>query len=747
MGRKYARGDRAWGICGRSARKMLLKDMVFDGRYPNMRVDPAWFEPKDPLDYAPKVDDPVALWRPAPDNWIVEATLALSGIAGNDFVLTWSGVSPVAQIERYDLFAKATDDEDWQHYGSYTPTYDQFGGVVDPATTASIPLFYYTHLFMLVARDSSGGSGAAYLQNERYGVQAEFHIMGSNASATTHPFGRDMFSLREYFPGDGGASEVRRETTGMYYGYISTSTLGYGPNNADNSTTPPTGAVKYTQATTPFSIGTIKCAMGWNKYQNYLWFINGQFDGASPRTDFIYVDEEGNFTALTTPTARHGRGFRQLTWTDEDGVMYLVEKSDAAAGQGTIVLKKFPGIGEPPVVATTSYPTPAFLGLGSSMTATTRIYGYGEVYIPELGYVFIPRIITQNNDTANVPWRVPFHKDWDVNEELVGEELPATLNGAVTFSYAPELGILVCGVSDSYNSSTRYPLWSGDGGTTWNTCVDLSYAGSHLLNRCPFIKWYPEVGMFVATSVQLTNNGICAFFSRDGKNWIILGRFLGTTTSNTSGNYLDVQYVPRELVEPEYATLDPNSGQTNSVLSNDNLTVTVTQSVAGQRYGSFGKAEGKYYWEVSIDSGANSVTAPRCGILRRGISPDTQAFISSQTGACFAVVRPKADWDLYEFSTSATATGVGSQLSVGDRMIFALDIDARKFWFGQNGSWLNGDPEAGTGGLDLPYSVWTPSVGASGVSSNPLVMTFHNEPSKLSYTPPTGFGPFTRGIY
>jgi len=67
MAKQYARGERAWGICGRSGRKMLLKDMVFDGRYPNMRVDPAWYEAKHPQETLPRVEDPVALYRPSPE--------------------------------------------------------------------------------------------------------------------------------------------------------------------------------------------------------------------------------------------------------------------------------------------------------------------------------------------------------------------------------------------------------------------------------------------------------------------------------------------------------------------------------------------------------------------------------------------------------------------------------------------------------------------------------------------------------
>lgn len=67
MAKKYARGSRAWGICGRSGAKALLKDLVFDGRFPNMRVLPDWYEGKHPQETLTKVDDPVALFRPSPE--------------------------------------------------------------------------------------------------------------------------------------------------------------------------------------------------------------------------------------------------------------------------------------------------------------------------------------------------------------------------------------------------------------------------------------------------------------------------------------------------------------------------------------------------------------------------------------------------------------------------------------------------------------------------------------------------------
>lgn len=106
MAQKYARGTRAWGICGRSGRKMLLRDMVFDGRYPNMRVDPAWFEGKHPQEYLPKIDDPIALWRPAPENPLAPSQPVLTlETVDLTAALTWTpAVSDLTEMKSYTVF-------------------------------------------------------------------------------------------------------------------------------------------------------------------------------------------------------------------------------------------------------------------------------------------------------------------------------------------------------------------------------------------------------------------------------------------------------------------------------------------------------------------------------------------------------------------------------------------------------------------------------------------------------------------
>lgn len=63
----YARGDKAWGECARSGRKMLRKNMVEDGYIKGLLVDPEWRDGEHPQEHIEDVDDPVALFNPAPD--------------------------------------------------------------------------------------------------------------------------------------------------------------------------------------------------------------------------------------------------------------------------------------------------------------------------------------------------------------------------------------------------------------------------------------------------------------------------------------------------------------------------------------------------------------------------------------------------------------------------------------------------------------------------------------------------------
>lgn len=66
-GSKYAQGSVAWGLCNRCGLKFFLRDLVFDGYYPGLRVCIECYDSKQPQEFLVDVTDPEALWKPAPD--------------------------------------------------------------------------------------------------------------------------------------------------------------------------------------------------------------------------------------------------------------------------------------------------------------------------------------------------------------------------------------------------------------------------------------------------------------------------------------------------------------------------------------------------------------------------------------------------------------------------------------------------------------------------------------------------------
>ena len=181
MPRKYARGDNAVGICGRSGRKMLLRDMVFDGRYPNMRVDPEWYEGKHPQEEIVRVDDPVALYRPAPPNFDSVAPQISAVFNGANIDVTWTaGSSDEGIILSYTLF-RSLDDGSYTEVGTFPVVRDWEGRVI------STPLSYtqvgflggVTYRFYVVA--NGGIFSLASNIAEAFQVVAVEYVLGSTA--------------------------------------------------------------------------------------------------------------------------------------------------------------------------------------------------------------------------------------------------------------------------------------------------------------------------------------------------------------------------------------------------------------------------------------------------------------------------------------------------------------------------------------------------------------------------------------
>lgn len=134
-GSKYATGDRAWGLCQICGLRFLLRDLVFDGYYPNLRVCVPCYDPRQPQEFLVDVTDPTALWKPSPE-WGPE-NQALSGeVFANDAQLSWTECILRGQprVNTYLLYRSVSND-----------------GVNFTASVliATLPVLYYTDLAAL----------------------------------------------------------------------------------------------------------------------------------------------------------------------------------------------------------------------------------------------------------------------------------------------------------------------------------------------------------------------------------------------------------------------------------------------------------------------------------------------------------------------------------------------------------------------------------------------------------------------
>ncbi|WP_341632078.1 hypothetical protein [Sphingomonas agri] len=179
-------------------------------------------------------------------------------------------------------------------------------------------------------------------------------------------------------------------------------------------------------------------------------------------------------------------------------------------------------------------------------------------------------------------------------------------------------------------------------------------------------------------------------------------------------------------IGPAPATLNPSdTSGANIALSNGNLTATTSASgIQGVR-SNHSVSSGKYYWEVHRDVFADS-NIP-------GVADSSASFTASYWA--LTANAHAAGWFgttlRYNTTTQTTASPAGM-------LGFALDATAKKLWVRDSTGWLNGDPVAGTGGLDITgigtpiYAGWQGDTGDKA--------TYNFGQTMFTYTPPTGYG-------
>lgn len=117
-GGTYARGSLAWGICQRCGLRALLNDLVFDGRFQWLRVHPECFEDKHPQERMIPLRDPIALYRPSPEDNDITTPVLVAQKVGNAILLEWTRATTQGpRIEGYIVYRSDNGDNPVQLIG------------------------------------------------------------------------------------------------------------------------------------------------------------------------------------------------------------------------------------------------------------------------------------------------------------------------------------------------------------------------------------------------------------------------------------------------------------------------------------------------------------------------------------------------------------------------------------------------------------------------------------------------------
>ena len=229
-----------------------------------------------------------------------------------------------------------------------------------------------------------------------------------------------------------------------------------------------------------------------------------------------------------------------------------------------------------------------------------------------------------------------------------------------------------------------------------------------------------------ATAATVKPSGVT--ISAAGDNGVGIDSLLDTPTNytpgsgNAAGNYATISGVD-------------NAGVT---LSNGNLEMSTSgwQSFKA----TIGVTSGKYYWETQNKQTAAAILG--VATQQASVWPSGSIFGSSGHGGGDS--NPAWTWagQYSYFNGTSTYTGQSNHAAT-DVIMYALDLDNGKLWFGKNGTWFNsswgtnGNPATGANptvsGLNTSYRYFP----AGTTHSGGAIYNFGQRP--FAYTPPTGF--------
>ena len=180
-------------------------------------------------------------------------------------------------------------------------------------------------------------------------------------------------------------------------------------------------------------------------------------------------------------------------------------------------------------------------------------------------------------------------------------------------------------------------------------------------------------------------------------------------------------------VRGNYCTWNPLKLNTNGSLANGNLDWSCSSTGGGLTVGTIGVSSGKWYWEVTINSGTN------CGV---GVFDPSAALTTYSSDSAKGIGYYGSSGGIFY---SGGSTSYGNTFTTGDTIGVALDLDNGKIYFSKNGTWQNsGNPATQTNPARTGLSgTYAPEI--DGGASNAHSASLNAGARSFAYTAPSGF--------
>ncbi len=220
-------------------------------------------------------------------------------------------------------------------------------------------------------------------------------------------------------------------------------------------------------------------------------------------------------------------------------------------------------------------------------------------------------------------------------------------------------------------------------------------------------------------SVTYGNNGF--FILKDG-NTITDQSPNSNNWTLTAGTLTKTEDCPSNV----FNTLDPLSPQTYTFSNGNNTIYRAGSSSQSTAISTLAPSSGKWYWEVKLNSGQSNY--PRIGIYEMNSDNHTYTThlgnASNGTGKWWGSGGSGSGNNIIADGNAST-TAFYSYTN-GDILMFAMDNDNGKLWFGKNGTWYTNDNSSTTTGTAIGNNTATPAFSTVTAGKNWTPAVFGN---------------------